>query len=56
MLSEPVPCVNATSYEVRLNKHMTWEDDRRCTTCKRILDLFDARRAVNEQYVGEPDV
>lgn len=48
MRDQSVPCVNATYYEVKRDKHMTWNDDRVCTVCKRVSDTFASRRALNE--------
>lgn len=40
MREEPVPCINATDYEIGLGKHLTWEDDRHCNPCRRTLERF----------------
>lgn len=48
MRSEPVPCIHATDYEINLGKHITWDDDRLCNPCRRVLDIFAERRAMAE--------
>lgn len=50
MRDNAVPCVNATQFETHQGKHLTWEDDRVCTRCKRTLDLFAQRRAIASSY------
>lgn len=50
MLDHAVPCVNATQWEADQNKHQTWNDDRICTRCVRIMELFAKRRELNERF------
>lgn len=50
MRDEPVPCINATTFEIRQDKHLTWNDDRICNPCVRVLDMFATRRALNEKF------
>lgn len=44
MRTDPVPCKNATKYEVDNDKHLTWNDDAHCNPCKKLLDRFVLRR------------
>lgn len=53
MRDEPVPCINATQYEIDQDKHLTWDDESHCTVCRRILDKFAARRTEAEQEEQE---
>lgn len=41
---EPVPCINATKYEVENGKHLTRNMDRHCNSCQTVLDKFAAAR------------
>lgn len=50
MLDHAVPCVNATQWESDQNKHLTWNDDRICTRCVRIMELFAKRRELNDRF------
>lgn len=50
MREQPVPCANATQYEVINGRHMTWNDNQICTRCERLLDLFAARRKIAETF------
>jgi hypothetical protein len=49
MRDDPVPCLHATKWETDQGLHITWNDDRICNPCKRYLDIFTTRRALNEQ-------
>lgn len=53
MRDKPVPCVNATHYEVIRGEHLTWNDSDVCPQCERVLDLFAARRLLAEPFDGE---
>lgn len=50
MRDQAVPCVNATYFEIRQGRHLTWEDSRVCSRCVKVLDIFNTRRTLNEQY------
>ncbi len=50
MYDQAVPCLNATLFETKQGKHMTWNDDRICNNCVRILDLFAKRRELATQF------
>jgi hypothetical protein len=55
MRDEPVPCKNATLFEINQGRHITWEDDRTCKPCKRVLERF-AQRGAEAEAEAEVDV
>ena len=50
MRDNAIPCANATQFETQQNKHTTWNDNRICTRCARLTDIFAVRRKLNEQF------
>jgi excinuclease UvrABC ATPase subunit len=55
MRTDPVPCINATQYEIDQGKHLTWNDDSHCQPCQRILDRFIALHQQSEVDSAESD-
>jgi hypothetical protein len=56
MRDAPVPCVNATEYEVMRGEHLTWLDAPTCPRCDTVLDRFATRRLLAEPVVdAEPE-
>lgn len=53
MREQAVPCVNATHWESAQGLHTTWNDNRVCTNCGRVQDLFAQRRAVAESFTED---